>query len=225
MTSKPRSRNLSAAEVAAAHQRKLESRQRKEQFLIFIKALMRDLAQMDPAMHARAKKIIQECTEKKKQRVRGFDFELTMRTRLLDCVGESNWRRVERDLHKRNSPHCRKGEPKREEPKRQPQSRSMPCSTDISLSSDTSTASISITSVSDEPDVEARQQPTGRSEKHSAVTLGLTDLSLSDESVEVEILDSKHGKVHVFNQDIVQKTQSRPPAAAVCQEEPRYIYI
>jgi hypothetical protein len=225
MTSKPRSRNLSAAEVAAAHQRKLESRQRKEQFLIFIKALMRDLAQMDPAMHARAKKIIQECTEKKKQRVRGFDFELTMRTRLLDCVGESNWRRVERDLHKRNSAHCRKGEPKREEPKRQPQSRSMPCSTDISLSSDTSTASISITSVSDEPDVEARQQPTERSEKHSAVTLGLTDLSLSDESVEVEILDSKHGKVHVFNQDIVQKTQSRPPAAAVCQEEPRYIYI
>ena len=221
MTSKPRTRNgrpaTSAEEVSAAHERKLESRQRKEQFLIFIKALMRDLAQMDPAMHARAKKIIQECTEKKKNRVPGFDFELTMRTRLLDCVGESNWRRVERDLHRRKTAPSRK-----EEVKRQQQIRSRPCSTDISLSSDTSTASFSFTS--DEPEVEARQQTTERAEKHSVVTLSLNDLSLSDGSVEVEVLDSKREKAQV-KQDFVQKSQSRPPAAVVCQEEPRYIYI
>lgn len=176
---------------------------------------MRDLGQMDPDMHARAKKIIQDCTEKKKRRVPGFDFETTMRTRLLDCVGESNWRRVERDLHRRTVA-------RKEEPKHHSRS-STPCSTDISLSSNSSTVSLT----SDEPEPAEVRQTTNA----GTVTLALNDLSLSDGSVEVEVVESKRDKKERLEaqakvEAFVQKVQSRPPSAVVCQEEQaRYIYI
>lgn len=220
MTSRTRTRNarpMSAAAAAdLAQQRadqKRESKKRKEQFLIFIKALMRDLAQMDPAMHARAKAIIQDCTDKKKRRVPGFDFETNMRTRLLETVGESNWRRVERNLHRCNV--ARKEENKQHRL----------CSTDVSLSSNSSTASLSLTS--EEPEPEARQEMT---ECAPSVTLSLNDLSLNDGSVEVEVTESERDKKERLEAEakvdaFVQKIQSRPPAAVVVPEEPRYIYI
>lgn len=206
-----------SAEAAAelAQQRadqKKESQTRKRQFLIFIKALMRDLHQMDPAMHARAKKVIQDCTEKKKRRVPGFDFETTMRTRLLAIVGESNWRRVERDLHRRTL------ERTNVEPKRQHRRQD----TDTSLSSHTSTASISLTSDELEP-AEARQEV---HERAPSVTLSLNDLSLHDGSVEVEMnkceMKEAEAKVEAFVESIAK---SRPPSAVIVEEEPRYIYI
>lgn len=209
---------MSAAESSQQRaDQKRESRQRREQFLIFIKALMRDLAQMDPAMHARAKSIIQNCTEKKKKRVPGFDFERTMRTRLLDCVGESNWRRVERDLHRRTV--ARKEEEK---------NNTGPCSTDISVSSNSSTASFSFTS--DEPEAEGRQERQTENAPHSSVTLALDDLTLCDGSVEVEFTESKRHEMERLEAEakveaFVHKIQSRPPSAVVCQEESRYIYI
>jgi hypothetical protein len=85
---------------AVAEDPKEEMKVRKERFLDFCKTLCQDLKHTDPATHERAKNVIQDCMHKKKQRVPGFDFESSMRTQLLDSVGESNWRRVERDLQK-----------------------------------------------------------------------------------------------------------------------------
>jgi hypothetical protein len=90
-----------AVQMAEEHaMRKREAQVRKERFLVFCKALCRDLKQRDPAMYARSKSIIMDCTDKRKRKVTGFDFESNMRTRLLDVVGEDTWRRVERDLNK-----------------------------------------------------------------------------------------------------------------------------
>lgn len=203
---------MSAAEAADLARQRAESKKRKQQFLIFIKALMRDLAQMDPAMHAKAKAIIQDCTDKKKRRVTGFDFERTMRTRLLETVGESNWRRVERDLHRR--PVARKAEPKQHRL----------CSTDISFSSDSSTASFSLTS--NETETEVRPE-----KPEPSVTTSISmlkDLSLShDGSVEVEVVEAKREKKErpKAQAKVVQKPHSRPPAAVVVPEEQRFIYI
>jgi hypothetical protein len=197
--SKKNGRPMSAAAAAdLAQQRadqKMESKRRKEQFLVFIKALMRDLAQMDPKMHAKAKAIIQDCTDKKKRRVPGFDFETTMRKQLLVLVGESNWRRVERDLHRRTLARSEEKQHRRQ------------CSTDISVSSHSSTASLSLTS--DEPEPESRQEPA----EGGAVTLAMNDLSLND------------GSVEVTEKELVETMQSRPQSAVVMPDEPRFIYI
>jgi hypothetical protein len=85
---------------AVAGDPKEEAKVRKERFLIFCKVLCQDLKHTDPPMYARAKAVIQECTNKKKQGVPGFDFESSIRTQLFDSVGVSSWRRVDRDLHK-----------------------------------------------------------------------------------------------------------------------------
>ena len=86
---------------AIAENSELEAKVRKARFLLFCKTLCKDLKRTDPAMHARVKAVIQDCTNQKKRRVPGFDFETSMRTQLLDTVGESIWRRVERDLEKK----------------------------------------------------------------------------------------------------------------------------
>ena len=94
---------LKSADVrihAIAEDSELEAKVRKARFLLFCKTLCKDLKDTDPAMYARVKAVIQDCTKQKKRRVPGFDFESSMRTRLLDTVGESFWRRVERDLDK-----------------------------------------------------------------------------------------------------------------------------
>lgn len=101
MAGNPLSNRSMSFAKAPELKRKTSTHIRKEGFLIFIKALVRDLAENDPAMHARAKRIIQNCTDKKKREGRGFDFESTLRTRLMDAVGEARWRHVERDLHRK----------------------------------------------------------------------------------------------------------------------------
>lgn len=207
-------RPMSAGEAAELAQRraqqKVESQKRKEQFLVFVKALCRDLAQMDPAMHARAKKIIQDCTEKKKKRVPGFDFETNLRTQLFDLVGPSTWRRVERDLHRNTiRQHERKTHQR--------------VDTDTSLSSHSSTASISLPSSSDDVNAEPRQ-PTEERGLSPTVTITLNDLSLSDGSVEVKAI-KEQVSYEKKSPTIVQTT--RPPNAVVvpAEQETRYIYI
>ena len=208
-------------------QRKREAQVRKERFLMFCKALCQDLKRTDPAMYARAKSVILDCTDKKKRRVPGFDFESNMRTRLLDAVGEANWRRVERDLNKKRA--------ERETAKRTDRS-----SAAHSLSANSSTVSMSSLSQESEqrsvamPSVQHVEQDHRSSltlsSSNTAVELALGPVDIDDlmdghvgpvDIDELETLEAE-AKVNAFISNVEKENQSRARKDA---DQPRYIYI
>lgn len=71
-----------------------EARQR-ERFLIFIKILFKSLDEREPHLHARAKRIVAECT--RRNRLGEPDFDPLMgaiEQRLRHMVGETHWMRA-----------------------------------------------------------------------------------------------------------------------------------
>jgi hypothetical protein len=230
-----------AVQMAEEHaMRKREAQVQKERFLVFCKALCRDLKQRDPAIYARSKSVIMDCTDKRKRNVPGFDFESTMRTRLLDVVGEDTWRRVERDLNKNlaiQETATRAGGYKE--------------GTSI-ISSNSS--NISLTSSSEEPSiehVEDDRRSVIMSSNHSSVELALggpvdldemlcsqtgpvdlddmvddrrtgpVDLDECLESDELEMRDAK-AKVDAFVSNLEKEINSR---ARNARKDPQFIYI
>jgi hypothetical protein len=205
-------------------QLKREAQVRKERFLMFCKALCQDLKRKDPAMYARTKSVILDCTDKKKRRVPGFDFESNMRTRLLDTVGEANWRRVERDLNKKLA--------KRETAKRTDRYSAAP-----SNSSNSSTVSISSSLQESEQrsvtmpsveHVEQDQRSLTLSSSDSAVELALGPVDIDDlldghvgpvDIDELEALEAE-AKVNAFISGLETKNQARKDA-----DQPQFIYI
>ena len=87
---------------SAANRAQTEREQKKvskEQFLMFIKVLMKYLEKKDPMMHSRAKQVIRECAERNKKKERGFEsVTASMKTPLRKTVGESYWNRAEEYL-------------------------------------------------------------------------------------------------------------------------------
>lgn len=208
-------------------QLKREAQVRKERFLMFCKALCQDLKRTDPAMYARTKSVILDCTDKKKRRVPGFDFESNMRTRLLDTVGEANWRRVERDLNKKRA--------ERETAKRTDRS-----SAAHSLSANSSTVSMSSLSQESEqrsvpmPSVQHVEQDHRSSltlsSSNTAVELALGPVDIDDlmdghvgpvDIDELETLEAE-AKMNAFISNVEKENQSRSRKDA---DQPRYIYI
>ena len=233
MVKSPNRRIRPAISAAAAVQKaeeqvqlKREAQVRKERFLMFCKALCQDLKRTDPALYARTKSVILDCTDKKKQRVPGFDFETNMRTRLFDTVGEANWRRVERDLNKKLA-------------QRETDKRTDRYSAAHSSSANSSTVSMSSSSQESEQrsgtmplvqHVEQDHASLTMSSSNSAVELALGPVDIDDlldghvgpvDIDELEALEAE-AKVGAFISNGKRKNQSQTRKDA---DQQRYIYI
>lgn len=203
-----------AAEMAGERAAlKRESMARKEEFLTFVKALLRDLREFDPAMHSRAKSIIQDCTEKKKRRVPGFDFEFTMRTRLRQLVGPSTWRRVERSVRTAHE------QQQAERFAALQETRDHEChSAETSVAKQSETSSLASTSDAPEP------------ERRSVLDVHSVNLSASDDGFEAELPIEERDKLEQLEAQAkvdafvasLEKENGRTKEKRV---GPRFIYI
>ncbi|KAL7465634.1 hypothetical protein ACHAXS_005941 [Conticribra weissflogii] len=85
----------------SASEADLETRRKeKEQFLMFVRVLLKYLEQRDQELHAKAKKEVRECYEKNKAGDPNFaSLTSSMKSRLRAVVGESYWKKAESFLH------------------------------------------------------------------------------------------------------------------------------
>lgn len=72
------------------------SKERKEQFLMFTKVLMKYLEQKDPGMHARAKEVIRDCARKNKEGDPSYaSLSASMQSHLKTLVGDLYWKKAQ----------------------------------------------------------------------------------------------------------------------------------
>jgi hypothetical protein len=72
------------------------SKERKEQFLMFTKVLMKYLEQKDPAMHTRAKEVIRDCARKNKEGNPSYSsLSASMQSHLKNLVGDLYWKKAQ----------------------------------------------------------------------------------------------------------------------------------
>jgi Cobalamin biosynthesis protein CobN and related Mg-chelatases len=72
------------------------SKERKEQFLMFTKVLMKYLEQKDPAMHTRAKEVIRDCARKNKEGNPAYSsLSASMQSHLKNLVGDLYWKKAQ----------------------------------------------------------------------------------------------------------------------------------
>ena len=95
------------------------SKERKGEFLMFTKVLMKYLEQKDQSMHACAKEVIRDCAKKNKEGNPAYScLSISMQSHLKNLVGGTYWKKAEKYLqHYRHAQYVKKGVP-REEAKR-----------------------------------------------------------------------------------------------------------
>jgi hypothetical protein len=68
----------------------------KQQFLAFVRVLMKYLEQKNPQLRLMVKKIVKDCAERNRNRERGYEsFTGSLRARLKEVVNEMHWERAE----------------------------------------------------------------------------------------------------------------------------------
>merc|ERR1712157_464649 len=76
-----------------------EAKKSKEQFLLTVKVLIKLLKEKKPELHVRAKAVIQDCAEKKKQDPEYLSSSVSdMKRRLRATVGDVYWHAAEDKL-------------------------------------------------------------------------------------------------------------------------------
>ena len=76
-----------------------EMLQEREQFILFVRVLMKYLDTKDPAMHNKVKLIIKDCAARNKRQERGYESATaSMRKQLKSVVSETYWKRAEKYL-------------------------------------------------------------------------------------------------------------------------------
>jgi hypothetical protein len=72
-------------------------RRQEEQFMMFIKVLMKYLRAKDPKKLSKAKEVIQECVQKHDDNEPGYLCLMTViQTHVIDVIGKSAWKKAER---------------------------------------------------------------------------------------------------------------------------------
>ena len=109
----PYNRSGSSSSQADPHQ---SSKERKEQFLMFTKVLMKYLEQKDQSMHARAKEVIRDCAKKNKEGNPAYSsLSTSMQSHLKQLVGEIYWKKAEDYLRQYlHTQYVKKGVPHEE---------------------------------------------------------------------------------------------------------------
>lgn len=75
----------------------LQKRKNKEDFIMFVRVLMKYIEQKDPQVHAQARHVIRDCTDKSRKKEPGYkSIAECMETRLRATVGDQYWTRAER---------------------------------------------------------------------------------------------------------------------------------
>ena len=106
-------RSVGSSSQADPHQ---SSKERKEQFLMFTKVLMKYLEQKDQSMHARAKEVIRDCAKKNKEGNPSYSsLSTSMQSHLKQLVGEPYWKKAEDYLRQYlHTQYVKKGVPHEE---------------------------------------------------------------------------------------------------------------
>mmetsp|Transcript_3683 Transcript_3683/g.5610 ORF Transcript_3683/g.5610 Transcript_3683/m.5610 type:complete len:241 (-) Transcript_3683:132-854(-) len=92
------------------------SKERKQQFLMFTKVLVKYLEQKDQSMHARAKEVIRDCAKKNKEGNPAYScLSASMQSHLKQLVGEIYWKKAEAYLRQYlRTQYVKKGVPHEE---------------------------------------------------------------------------------------------------------------